>query len=170
LKKLVNKIGRNSIELIYDKKTCGEELMTLVTKYINAYLSTLKYLYDTVAGPAATYDLSFEQYLIMHSVAQHDGLTLTDIVAKRQVTRAAVSRQIKMLLRKQYIWQEADVMDRRRQLLHLTQRGQKIETILSERIEIRFEGWLLALGEERSVDVLQFMLRFDEKFQINSKG
>jgi DNA-binding MarR family transcriptional regulator len=75
-----------------------------------------------------------------------------------------------MLLRKQYIWQEADVMDRRRQLLHLTQRGQKIETILSERIEIRFEGWLLALGEERSVDVLQFMLRFDEKFQINSKG
>lgn len=142
--------------------------MTLVKKYINAYLSTLKYLNDTVAEPAATYDLSFEQYLIMHSVAQHDGLTLTDIVAKRQVTRAAVSRQIKMLLRKQYIWQEPDEMDRRRQLLHLTQRGKQIEMLLTSRIETRFEGWLAALGEERSVDVLRFMTRFDDKIQMNS--
>lgn len=142
--------------------------MTLVKKYINAYLSTLKYLNDTVAEPVAIYDLSFEQYLIMYSVAQHDGLTLTDIVAKRQVTRAAVSRQIKMLLRKQYIWQEPDVMDRRRQLLHLTQRGEQIEALLTERIEIRFEGWLVALGEERSVDVLQFMTRFNDKIQTSS--
>lgn len=142
--------------------------MTLVKKYINAYLSTLKYLNDTVAEPAATYDLSFEQYLIMHSVAQHDGLTLTDIVAKRQVTRAAVSRQIKMLLRKQYIWQEPDEMDRRRQLLHLTQHGKQIEMLLTSRIETRFEGWLAALGEERSVDVLRFMTRFDDKIQMNS--
>lgn len=68
--------------------------MPLVAKYINAYLSTIKYLNEMVAVPAAQYGLSFEQYLIMQGIAQHDGLTLTDIVAKRQVTRAAVSRQI----------------------------------------------------------------------------
>ena len=137
--------------------------MPLVAKYINAYLSTIKYLNEMVAVPAAQYDLSFEQYLIMQGIAQHDGLTLTDIVAKRQVTRAAVSRQIRMLLRKQYIWQEADVTDRRRMLLHLTKRGQEVERELTNRIECRFNSWLISLGEERATEILKYMIKFDEK-------
>lgn len=137
--------------------------MPLVAKYINAYLSTIKYLNEMVAVPAAQYDLSFEQYLIMQGIAQHDGLTLTDIVAKRQVTRAAVSRQIRMLLRKQYIWQEADVTDRRRMLLHLTKRGQEVERELTDRIECRFDSWLISLGEERATEILEYMIKFDEK-------
>lgn len=137
--------------------------MPLVAKYINAYLSTIKYLNEMVAVPAAQYDLSFEQYLIMQGIAQHDGLTLTDIVAKRQVTRAAVSRQIRMLLRKQYIWQEADLTDRRRMLLHLTKRGQEVERELTDRIECRFDSWLISLGEERATEILKYMIKFDEK-------
>jgi DNA-binding MarR family transcriptional regulator len=137
--------------------------MPLVAKYINAYLSTIKYLNEMVAVPAAQYDLSFEQYLIMQGIAQHDGLTLTDIVAKRQVTRAAVSRQIRMLLRKQYIWQEADVTDRRRMLLQLTKRGQEVERELTDRIECRFDSWLISLGEERATEILKYMIKFDEK-------
>lgn len=137
--------------------------MPLVAKYINAYLSTIKYLNEMVAVPAAQYDLSFEQYLIMQGIAQHDGLTLTDIVAKRQVTRAAVSRQIRMLLRKQYIWHEADVTDRRRMLLHLTKRGQEVERELTDRIECRFDSWLISLGEERATEILKYMIKFDEK-------
>lgn len=137
--------------------------MPLVAKYINAYLSTIKYLNEMVAVPAAQYDLSFEQYLIMQGIAQHDGLTLTDIVAKRQVTRAAVSRQIRMLLRKQYIWQEEDVTDRRRMLLHLTKRGQEVERELTDRIECRFDSWLISLGEERATEILKYMIKFDEK-------
>ncbi|KAA8456882.1 MarR family transcriptional regulator [Weissella paramesenteroides] len=137
--------------------------MPLVAKYINAYLSTIKYLNEMVAVPAAQYDLSFEQYLIMQGIAQHDGLTLTDIVAKRQVTRAAVSRQIRMLLRKQYIWQESDVTDRRRMLLHLTKRGQEVERELTDRIECRFDSWLISLGEERATEILKYMIKFDEK-------
>ncbi|KAA8442121.1 MarR family transcriptional regulator [Weissella paramesenteroides] len=137
--------------------------MPLVAKYINAYLSTIKYLNEMVAVPAAQYDLSFEQYLIMQGIAQHDGLTLTDIVAKRQVTRAAVSRQIRMLLRKQYIWQEADVTDRRRMLLHLTKRGHEVERELTDRIECRFDSWLISLGEERATEILKYMIKFDEK-------
>lgn len=137
--------------------------MPLVAKYIHAYLSTIKYLNEMVAVPAAQYDLSFEQYLIMQGIAQHDGLTLTDIVAKRQVTRAAVSRQIRMLLRKQYIWHEADVTDRRRMLLHLTKRGQEVERELTDRIECRFDSWLISLGEERATEILKYMIKFDEK-------
>lgn len=137
--------------------------MPLVAKYINAYLSTIKYLNEMVAVPAAQYDLSFEQYLIMQGIAQHDGLTLTDIVAKRQVTRTAVSRQIRMLLRKQYIWQESDVTDRRRMLLHLTKRGQEVERELTDRIECRFDSWLISLGEERATEILKYMIKFDEK-------
>lgn len=88
--------------------------MELLSQYIDAYLSTLKYLDEVVSEPAADYGLSFEQYLIMHSIADQDGLTLTDVVERRHVTRAAVSRQIKMLLKKEFIYQEPDEMDRRR--------------------------------------------------------
>ena len=54
--------------------------MELLSQYIDAYLSTLKYLDEVVSEPAADYGLSFEQYLIMHSIADQDGLTLTDVV------------------------------------------------------------------------------------------
>lgn len=113
--------------------------MELLSEYIDAYLSTLKYLDEVVSEPAADYGLSFEQYLIMHSIAQQDGLTLTDVVERRHVTRAAVSRQIKMLLKKEFIYQEPDTADRRRMLLHLTVTGREVEAIVTKRVENRFD-------------------------------
>lgn len=137
--------------------------MALLSQYVDAYLSTLKYLDEVVSEPAADYGLSFEQYLIMHSVAQQDGITLTDVVERRHVTRAAVSRQIKMLLKKGYLFQEPDIMDRRRMLLHLTPVGKQVEIVVSKRVERRFDGWLEAFGEDQAHRVLAFIRQFDDK-------
>lgn len=125
--------------------------MELLSQYIDAYLSTLKYLDEVVSEPAADYGLSFEQYLIMHSIADQDGLTLTDVVERRHVTRAAVSRQIKMLLKKEFIYQEPDEMDRRRMLLHLTEAGADVERIVTKRVENRFDGWVESFGEDKAI-------------------
>ena len=101
--------------------------MQLLDDYIDAYISTLKYLDEVVSEPAAEYGLSFEQYLIMHAIAEsYDDITLTDIVEKRKVTRAAISRQIKMLMKKEYVYQETDCHDRRRQILRLTNEGKVV--------------------------------------------
>jgi DNA-binding MarR family transcriptional regulator len=144
--------------------------MELLDDYIDAYLSTLKYLDEVVSEPAAEFDLSFEQYLILHSVAQNGNMTLTDFVEKRHVTRAAISRQIKMLIKKDYIWQEPDELDRRKLFLHLTSRGREVEKIVRERVERRFDGWVEAFGEDTAVKVLDFIRDFDKKVVAKTKA
>ncbi|MBM7616664.1 hypothetical protein JOC36_000197 [Weissella uvarum] len=57
--------------------------MELLNEYIEAYLSTLRYLDEVIAEPADEYGLSFEQYLIMNQVAKEDGITLSAIVNNR---------------------------------------------------------------------------------------
>lgn len=144
--------------------------MELLTEYVEAYLSTLKYLDEVVSEPAAEFGVSFEQYLIMHSIAQQDGITLTDIVDRRHVTRAAVSRQIKMLLKKEYVYQTPDDTDSRRMLLHLTDAGVEVETVVTGRVERRFDGWLETFGEEKALKVLEFIRQFDERVVSKTKA
>jgi DNA-binding MarR family transcriptional regulator len=144
--------------------------MELLTEYIDAYLTTLKYLDEVVSEPAEEFDLSFEQYLIMRSIAEHEGMTLTDFVEIRHVTRAAVSRQIKMLLKKGFIYQKVDDNDRRRQFLHLTTRGREVESVVRARVERRFDGWVEAFGEEKARIVLDFIHQFESKVVSKTKA
>lgn len=134
----------------------------LLEQYIDAYLVYLKYLGDLIAKTAGKFNLSFEQYLIIREIARRDRVTLTDIVDERNVTRAAVSHQIKMLLKRNYIYQEADANDRRRMILHLTPDGKEAERVISKRMRERFNGWIDAFGTERIEDVLEFILDFGE--------
>ncbi|MBM7544554.1 MarR family winged helix-turn-helix transcriptional regulator [Periweissella beninensis] len=134
----------------------------LLEKYIDVYLAYVKYLDDVIAQPAAKYKLSFEQYLILRDVAQRETLTLTDIVDERNVTRAAISRQIKMLLKRNYIYQEPDIKDRRRMLLHLTPDGKEAERIISRKVRDRFNGWIDIFGSEKAEDILRFIQDFGE--------
>lgn len=134
----------------------------LLEQYIDAYLVYLKYLGDIIARSAARFNLSFEQYLIIREIARRDKVTLTDIVDERNVTRAAVSRQIKVLLKRNYVYQEADIHDRRRMFLHLTPDGKEAERVISKRMRDRFNGWIDNFGTERIEDVLEFIIDFGE--------
>ncbi|TYC48450.1 MarR family transcriptional regulator [Weissella muntiaci] len=145
--------------------------MKLLNEYIDAYLTTIKYLDDVVSEPAMEFGLSFEQYLIMHNVAHHhSGLTLTEIVESRNVTRAAISRQIKMLLRKQYIYQVPDRHDRRRMLLYLTPEGREVEQVVTERVQRRFEGWVESFGEESAKRGLRMLRLIEQKIVSKSRA
>ncbi|MDR3190806.1 MAG: MarR family transcriptional regulator [Lactobacillaceae bacterium] len=135
--------------------------MVLLEEYIEAYLSTIKYLDDVVSEPAAEFDLSFEQYLIMHKVANGHNVTLSDIVDERQVTRAAISRQIKMLVKKEYVTQEIDPIDRRRLFLRLTDAGYAVEAIVAERVETKFNQWMDSFGERQARYILGCINQFD---------
>ncbi|WP_446002621.1 MarR family transcriptional regulator [Weissella viridescens] len=144
--------------------------MDLLNEYIDAYLSTLKYLDEVISEPADEYELSFEQYLILHNIAQKDGLTLSDIVDNRSVTRAAVSRQIKMLLKRDYVYQEPDENDRRRMLLHLTEEGIEVEKVVTRRVETRFQGWVEVFGQTTAQNILEFIRTFDDKVVSKTKA
>lgn len=142
----------------------------LLDEYIDVYMKSLKYLDSFVSEPAMKYNLSFEQYLIMHDIAQQAQVTLARIADKRGVTRSAISRQIKVLLKLNYIFQQRDEKDHRRQFLRLTPLGSKIEAVLAQAAEDRFSGWVDIFGEDRAKDLLQFIREFSEAANLENNS
>lgn len=129
----------------------------LLNQAIDIYMSSLKGLEHFVSQPAARYSLSFEQYLILQEVVRSPGIKLMDIAEKRRVTRSAVSRQLRVLIRNDYIKQEPDQADRRKVSLAATPAGRAVAIKIERRISERFAKWVAVFGEERGRLLLQLL-------------
>ncbi|GEA99582.1 MarR family transcriptional regulator [Levilactobacillus brevis] len=143
-----------------------EQEQPLLDAFIDVYMSSLKYLDEFISEPAQTFHLSFEQYLILREITQNDQVTLMDIASKRQVTRSAISRQIKVLLKAGYLQQQPDENDRRRLYLLVTPTGAKAERAIRQRINQRFQGWLDVYGDQRAHEILDFIRDFSQVTQM----
>jgi len=88
---------------------------------------------------------------------------LMDIAEQRGVTRSAISRQIKVLLKHKYVYQKADPLDRRRLFLHLTKSGKAVEEEINENVALRFSGWVNIFGEDKASEILDFIEEFDNR-------
>lgn len=135
----------------------------LLQEAINVYLSSLKYLDNFVSEPAMKYGLSFEQYLILHTIADREHVSLMDIASERKVTRSAISRQIKVLLQHDYIYQKPAESDRRRLYLHLTKSGEQVESKVTELTTARFDEWITHYGEDKVREILDFVKDFSSQ-------
>ncbi|MFC6294454.1 MarR family winged helix-turn-helix transcriptional regulator [Lactiplantibacillus daoliensis] len=133
------------------------DLSKLLNNYFEAYQNTTKIMADLVAWPLTQNKLSFEQFLILRRIATTDAVTLNDIALQRQVTRSAISRQIKALLAQHYVFQVPDPQDRRRLYLHLTEAGQRVEVLVSSAITAHFDKWVDKLGESQINEALTMM-------------
>ncbi|MCH5465772.1 MarR family winged helix-turn-helix transcriptional regulator [Levilactobacillus tujiorum] len=140
----------------------AEQEQSLLDAFIDVYMSSLKYLDEFVSEPAKEFHLSFEQYLILRDVTRNHDVTLMDIASKRQVTRSAISRQIKVLLKQGYLRQQPDENDRRRLYLLATDAGKRAERVIRQRINQRFQGWVDVYGNDRAQDILEFIQDFSQ--------
>jgi len=140
----------------------AEQEQSLLDAFIDVYMSSLKYLDEFVSEPAKEFHLSFEQYLILREITRNHDVTLMDIASKRQVTRSAISRQIKLLLKQGYLRQQPDENDRRRLYLIATDAGKRAERVIRQRINQRFQGWVDVYGNERAHDILEFIQDFSQ--------
>ncbi|MGJ3976267.1 Transcriptional regulator [Levilactobacillus brevis] len=143
-----------------------EQEQPLLDAFIDVYMGSLKYLDEFISEPAQAFHLSFEQYLILREITQNDQVTLMDIASKRQVTRSAISRQIKVLLKAGYLQQQPDENDRRRLYLLVTPTGAKAERAIRQRINQRFQGWLDVYGDQRAHEILDFIRDFSQVTQM----
>ncbi|WP_318766980.1 MarR family winged helix-turn-helix transcriptional regulator [Lactiplantibacillus carotarum] len=144
------------------------ELSKLLNKYFEAYQNTTKIMMDLVAWPLSQNKLSFEQFLILRRIATTEQVTLNDIAVQRQVTRSAISRQVKALLTQHYVFQVPDPQDRRRLYLHLTERGQQVEVLVNQAITKHFDRWVNQLGADNVGQVFKMMDGFSQ--QVTSIG
>lgn len=87
------------------------DLSKLLNSYFEAYQDATKNMADLVAWPLSQNKLSFEQFLILRRITDSDQVTLNDIAVQRQVTRSAISRQVKALLTQHYVFQVPDPQD-----------------------------------------------------------
>ncbi|MFD1455417.1 MarR family winged helix-turn-helix transcriptional regulator [Levilactobacillus lanxiensis] len=140
----------------------AEQEEPLLDAFIDVYMNSLKYLDEFVSEPAKAFHLSFEQYLILREITRNENVTLMDIASKRQVTRSAISRQIKVLLKQGYLQQQPDENDRRRLYLLATPAGTKAEQAIRQRINHRFQGWVDVYGDERAHEILNFIRDFSQ--------
>lgn len=135
----------------------------LLNQAIDIYMSSLKGLEHFILQPAARYSLSFEQYLILQEIVKSPGIKLMDIAEKRQVTRSAVSRQLRVLIKNAYIKQEPDQNDRRKVSLVATPSGKGVAEKINHRINTRFAKWVAVFGEERGRQLLQLWDEFNHQ-------
>ncbi len=135
----------------------------LLDEAVGVYLSSLKYLNEFISEPTTKYGLSFEQYLILHSISDRKDISLMDIAKERNVTRSAISRQIKVLLQHDYIYQRPSQSDRRRLFLHLTPDGQKVEKRVYSAITKRFDHWINTFGEDKVRETIELIKKFHNR-------
>ena len=94
----------------------------LLDQAVDVYLTGLKGLGNFISQPSAEYSLSFEQYMILRTISKQPGIKLMEIAEQRQVTRSAVSRQLRVLMANEYVfsrWVSVFGSDRGKQLLDL---------------------------------------------------
>lgn len=141
----------------------------LLREAISVYLSSLKYLDNFVSEPANKYGLSFEQYLILHTIAEREHVSLMDIASERNVTRSAISRQIKVLLQHDCIYQKPAESDRRRLYLHLTKDGEQVERKVYSLTTARFDQWITRYGADKVREILDFIKDFSSNEMADFK-
>lgn len=137
----------------------GMEHDAFLEAYIDVYMSSFKYISDLVSEPTKEFNLSFEQFLIMRDIADGQQMAMSEIALKRGVTKAAISRQIRVMLEHHYIEQERDATDRRRLYLRLTPKGQAVTQTIVSAIHQRFNGWVSVFGQEDAQELLRLMRR-----------
>lgn len=131
----------------------------LLNDYIQMYWETFKYLDDLIAQPMKVYQVSFEQYLIMRDLGTGKDLEVSEIARERNVSRAAISRQLKTLLAKGFVMQDRNIKDRRRFPLRLTEKGEEVTEKLNVEIAQRFSLWTTRLGKKDAEELLRIMQR-----------
>ncbi|WP_234002778.1 MarR family winged helix-turn-helix transcriptional regulator [Lactobacillus sp. CBA3605] len=136
----------------------------MLDDFLKYYATVLNYMDDYIAEPINRYHLTFDAFLIMHEIGRSTTpLLLMDIAESHHVSRSAISRQISILLKYDYVYQVAKPTDRRKKILLLTDQGQNIDQQLIDDLQGIFDVWVNRLGAERVVSMLALLHDFNQE-------
>ena len=93
--------------------------------------------------------LTLERWRILDLLADHEGMTMTEIASAVVVTGPTLTRIVDDLATKALVHREVDVHDRRRVLVHLTPRGQRLRRSLRPSVTEAESAALSALTDDQ---------------------
>ena len=133
-------------ELLYLK---DEQLKDLIEKIFVSYRETFsdsKKILDK-------YSIGIAHHKVIHLIAQYEGITMSQLLAKLKVTKQSLNRVIKDLLKLQIISFKKDKIDTRVKHVYLNDKGLKIfDEIFSKKKKRIYR----ALLNSNSKEVLYF--------------
>ena len=117
----------NMTDIISNPNLPDKEAVALVELLFFAYR-------DFVADPDSILEgLGFGRahHRVLHFVGRDPGMTVAQLLDILRITKQSLSRVLKDLLEKGYVYQKAGEEDRRQRLLHLTEKGEALWRELS---------------------------------------
>ena len=133
-------------ELLYLK---DEQLKDLIEKIFVSYRETFsdsKKILDK-------YSIGIAHHKVIHLIAQYEGITMSQLLAKLKVTKQSLNRVIKDLLKLQIISFKKDKIDTRVKHVYLNDKGLKIfDEIFSAQKKRIYDAFL----RSESNDVISF--------------
>jgi len=79
------------------------------------------------------YGFGRAHHRVIYFVGANPGMAVNDLLGILKITKQSLSRVLGQLLRENFIEQKTDIEDRRRRLLYLTDRGNELEALMSDK-------------------------------------
>jgi DNA-binding MarR family transcriptional regulator len=126
-------------------------------------------VYGAETGPGA---VTQRQYAVLAAVAEHEGLTQTDLVRATGIDRSTLADMIARMISKAYLARERSTTDGRANTVRLTETGRAILDEAAPRVaaaDARILGYLAANKREAFLGVLRDLAKAGEKALIDGE-
>ncbi len=124
--------------------------------YFTAYRKLLKSYYDFQMNSLVDFELSPNEIVVLSSL--ENMFTASEIALSADVSKALVSRSVKLLLAKGFINTCPSALDKREQVLSLTDEGSRVVELIDE-ANRRFFATSFANFEDNEALVLKELLK-----------
>lgn len=117
---------------------------------------------DFVADPDSILeglDFGRAHHRVLHFVGRDPGMTVAQLLDILRITKQSLSRVLKDLIEKGYIFQKAGEEDRRQRLLHLTEKGEALWRELAAPQMKRFRRAMAELDEGQAAHYRSLLLQ-----------
>lgn len=78
--------------------------------------------------------LSLEEWLVLDTLSEHDGLSMSELGAGNLASNATLSRHVDSLATRGLVFREVAFEDRRRIVIHLYKRGRDLQRHVASRL------------------------------------
>lgn len=158
----------------------GHEISTLTPQEMEDLRQAIELLFfayrDFTAEPDAIlseYGFGRAHHRVIYFVGRNPGITVSRLLDILQITKQSLARVLRQLVDEGFIEQRQDAGDGRRRLLHLADKGDDIEALLTARQAERIAAAFAAVGPEARKgfkDVLRGIINEQDRQRVSGAG
>ena len=133
-------------ELLYLK---DDQLKDFIEKLFIGYRES----FSDAKGVLEKYSIGLAHHKVIHLLSMYNGITISDLLKKLNITKQSLNRVIKDLIKNKFIYFEKDKKDTRLKHIYLSEIGQKL---FKEIFSVQKKRIFKAFVNSSSKEVLYF--------------